>query len=131
MSLTKSRLVKNIASDVGFSQKKTSEILSILLNILSATIANGDNISIRGFGKFYVGDQKERQIRHPLTGKAIKIESKRIVKFKSFKFLCEKINDFEFGFDEFKRQNMIILQQLYDLIENSGDYEEDEEENVL
>jgi len=45
--------------------------------------------------------------------------------------LCEKINDFEFGFDEFKRQNMIILHQLYDLIENSGDYEEDEEENVV
>lgn len=128
---TKAKLIQFIASDIGFSQKKTSEIFSVLLDILTATLAKGDNISIRGFGKFYVIDQKERKIRHPLTGQIIKVEPKRTVKFKSFKFLREEINDLGFDFDKFKRQNKIILQQLYDLIENSGDYGEDEEEDAV
>jgi DNA-binding protein HU-beta len=131
MSLTKAKLIKFIASDIGFSQKKTSEIFAVLLDIFTATLANGDSISIRGFGKFYISDQKERKIRHPLTGQIIIVGTKRTAKFKSFKFLREEINDFGFDFDEFKRQNKIILQLLYDLIENFGDYEEEEEEDTV
>ena len=131
MSLTKAKLIQFIAADTGFSQKKTSEILAVLLDILTSTLANGDSIPIRGFGKFYVSDQKERRIRHSLTGQIIIVGPKRAVKFRSFKFLREEINDLGFDFDEFKRQNKIILQLLYDLIENSGDYEEEEEEETV
>lgn len=53
-----------------------------------------------------------------------------MVKFKSFKFLREAINDFSSIFDAFKQQNKIILQQQYDLIKNSGDYEEEEEKET-
>ena len=98
---------------------------------MTSTLANGDSIPIRGFGKFYVSDQKERRIRHSLTGQIIIVGPKRAVKFRSFKFLREEINDLGFDFDEFKRQNKIILQLLYDLIENSGDYEEEEEEETV
>ncbi len=131
MSLTKAKLIQFIAADTGFSQKKTSEILAVLLDILTSTLANGDSIPIRGFGKFYVSDQKERRIRHSLTGQIIIVGPKRAIKFRSFKFLREEINDLGFDFDEFKRQNKIILQLLYDLIENSGDYEEEEEEETV
>jgi DNA-binding protein HU-beta len=131
MSLTKSQLTKAIAFDTGFSQKKTSEILAVLLKILTATLASGDSISLRGFGKFYLRDQKERTIRHPLTGKIINVSPKSVVKFKSFKFLREAINDFGSIFDAFKQQNKIILQQLYDLIIKSSDYEEDDEEETV
>ncbi len=109
MSLTKAKLIQFIAADRGFSQKKTSEIFAVLLDILTTTLANGDSIPIRGFGKFYVSDQKERRIRHSLTGQIIIVGPKRAVKFRSFKFLREEINDFVFDFDEFKRQNKIIL----------------------
>jgi len=126
MTLTKAQLIKTIASETGFSQRKISEIYSVLINILTAKLANGDIISISGFGKFYVINQTKRKIRHPETGEVIKIGPKRTVKFKSFKFLRQESNDFGFDFDEYKRQNRIILQQLYDLIENSSDYEEEE-----
>ena len=130
MSLTKTQLIKAIASETGFSQKKTSEIYSVLINILTAKLANGDNISISGFGKFYARNHTKRKIRHPQTGEVIKIGPKRTVKFKSFKFFLKEINGFELDFDEFKRQNKKILQQLYDLIENSGDYDDEEEEDA-
>ena len=127
MSLTKTQLIKAIASETGFSQKKTSEIYSVLINILTAKLASGDIISISGFGKFYTRNQTKRKIRHPQTGEVIKIGPKRTVKFKFFR---KEINGFELDFDEFKRQNKKILQQLYDLIENSGDCDDEEEEDA-
>lgn len=131
MSLTKAQLIKAIAFDTRFSQKKTSEILASLLRILTATLANGDSISLRAFGKFYLRDQKARKIKHPLTGKIINVGPKSVVKFKSFKFLREAINDLGSIFDAFKQQNKIILQQLYDLIMESSDYEEEDEEEMV
>jgi nucleoid DNA-binding protein len=129
-SFTKAKLIQLIASDIGFSKRKTSEILSVLLKILATSLAKGDSISIRGFGKFYVSDQKERKIRHPLTGQIILVGPKKVAKFKPFISLREKINDLGFDLDMFKKHNKIILRQLYDLVENSGDYEEEEEETV-
>ena len=131
MSLTKTQLIKAIATETGFSQKETSEIYSVIISILTAKLASGDIISISGFGKFYTRNQTKRKIRHPQTGEVIKIGPKRTVKFKSFKFLREESNGFVFDFDEFKRQNRIILQQLFHLIENSSDYDEDEEKDTV
>ena len=131
MSSTKTQLIKAIASDTGFSQKITSEIIAVLLNILTATLANGDSISLMGFGKFYLKDQKKRRIRHPSTGKIIIVGPKRAVKFRSFKALREAINDFGSIFHAFKQQNKKILGQLFELIEKSGDYEEEKEEETV
>ena len=77
MSLTKAQLVKKISSDTGYTQKKSSEILATLLSIFTAELAKGESISIRGFGKFYISHQKEKKIRHPLTGQIIKAGPKR------------------------------------------------------
>ena len=130
MPPTKAQFIKAIASDIGFSQKKTSEVFEILLNIMATALANGDNISISGFGKFYLHEQKKRKIRHPLTGKILTVGTKKTIKFKSFKFFRKELNGFEIDFDKFKQQNKKILQQLYDLIENSDDYEEAEEKDA-
>ena len=126
MPLTLTHLVRLIAKDTGLSQKKSSEILKVLLDILTETLAKSDSVRISSFGKFYLVHQKERQIRHPLTGKSIIVGPKKTVKFKCFKSLHQEINYFDFDINEFNRENEIILQQLYDLIENSGDYEEEE-----
>jgi integration host factor subunit beta len=125
-SLTKAQLTKKISSDTGFTQKKSSEILTALLNIFTKALARGDSISIRGFGKFYSIKQSKKKIRHPSTGQYILRKQKRIARFKSFKSLRNIINDFEFDLEEFERQNKTILQQLFDLIENTKDYIEEE-----
>ena len=122
------QLVRLIATDTGLSQKKSSQILKVLLDSLTETLAKGDSVRIRGFGKFYLRNQKERIIRHPLTGKSIIVGPKKIPKFKCFKSLHNAINYYDFDITEFTKENQLILQQLYELIEYSGDYEEEEEE---
>jgi nucleoid DNA-binding protein len=129
MSLTKTQLIKKIAHDTQLSHKTSHKILTVMLDIIMTALAKDDIISIRGFGKFYSTSWKERKIRHPSTGQIILIGPKKTVRFKSFKYLCEQINGFEFDTEEFIRQNRKILQKLFDLIENSGDYQE--EENIV
>ena len=128
MSLTKGELVKSISNDTGTSQEISLKILAVLLDIIGSTLAKGDDISIRGFGKFYAKPQKERKIRHPSTGQIIIIGPRRTAKFSCSKSLQEEINYYE---DDIEPHNKLILQQLYDLIERSEDEEdqEDEEEN--
>jgi len=127
MSSIKTQLTRSIANDTGFSQKKSSEILKVLLDSLTEALAKGDSVRIRGFGKFYLNHQKERKIRHPLTGKSIIVGPKKTVKFRCFKSLDQEINSFNFDINEFIKENELILQQLYDLIENLGDYEDEED----
>ncbi len=125
MSLTKTQLARLIVADVGFSQEKSFEILKALLNNLVVTLAKGENISIRRFGKFYVKYKAARIITHPLTGERQKVGPTKIVKFKCFKSLHEDINFFDI--DEISRHNKLILQQLFDIIENSGTHEMEED----
>jgi len=117
MPLLKAQLVRSIAIDTGFTQKKASAILKVLLDSLTGTLAKDDSVRIKGFGKFYLRYQKERKIRNSSTGQNIIIGPKKTVRFKCFKSLHKEINYFDLY--EFKRENEIILQQLYDLIENS------------
>ena len=125
MSLTKAELVKKISSDTGYTQKKSSEILTVILDIITTTLAKGDSISIRGFGKFHSIKMRPRKIRHPSTGQLILSRKKRIVRFKHFKSLRKEINGIEFHLEEFERQNRIILRQLFALIESAEDYVEE------
>jgi len=83
MSLTKAKLVKKISSDTGgYAQKKSSEILTAILAILTATLARGESVSIYRFGQFCTINQKERKIKHPSTGQLIVCKQKKIVRFK-------------------------------------------------
>jgi nucleoid DNA-binding protein len=129
MALTEAKLVRLIAKDTKLSQKKSSEIVKVLISNLIETLAMGDSVSIRRFGKFYLKYRKERIITHPLTHKRILVGPKKTVKFKCFKSLHDEINykDVEgYNTNRFKKENELILQQLYELIEGSGDYEWEE-----
>jgi nucleoid DNA-binding protein len=131
MPLRKTQLAKLIAADTGLSQKTSAEILNILFDILKHALVSGDSVQIRGFGKFYLKYQKERIIRHPSTGESLNIGEKNIAKFRSYKALHKEINYYDFAITKFAKENEVILQQLFDLIEFSGDYEEEQEEDMV
>ena len=128
MPLRKTELARLIANDTGLNQKKSNEVLKVLMDTLIESLRNSETVQIRGFGKLYLRNQKERKIRHPITGKSIIVGPKKIAKFKSFKALQNTINYYNFDINVFNKENELILQQLYELIEYSGDYEDEMEE---
>ena len=92
MALTKVQLVESIHNQIGFTQKRSSEIVETLLEIIKSTLASGDAVLISGFGKFCVKEKKERKGRNPATGEDLMLSSRRVVTFQCSGKLRERIN---------------------------------------
>lgn len=73
-------------------RKKAESIVNSLIEIMKKRLEKGDNLYISGFGRFDVEFKWARKGRNPKTGEKIFINSKRTVKFRSFKRLKERIN---------------------------------------
>jgi len=57
MTLTKAQLTGSIHKGLGMPKSRSSELVGSLLEIIKATLANGEDILISGFGKFCVNDK--------------------------------------------------------------------------
>ncbi|MBO5974458.1 MAG: HU family DNA-binding protein, partial [Paludibacteraceae bacterium] len=59
---------------------------------ISNALANGDKVSLIGFGTFSVAERGARQGVNPATKQAIEIPAKKVAKFKAGAELAEKVN---------------------------------------
>jgi integration host factor subunit alpha len=92
MALTKSHLIDAIAEQNGFTRKKSTETVEIILEIIKSTLASGEDVLISGFGKFCVRQKRERKARNPATGEGMTLAPRRVVTFKCSGSLRERIN---------------------------------------
>ena len=91
MTLTKTHIVEEVFK-TGFGKKKSAQLVDTVLEIIKATLENGEDILISGFGKFYVKDKRERRGRNPQTGQNLLLDERRVVTFKCSGVLRNKIN---------------------------------------
>jgi len=73
-----------LAKDAEFSVK-------VILDTLSATLARGGRVEIRGFGSFGLNYRPPRQGRNPKTGDKVKVPAKYVPHFKAGKELRERV----------------------------------------
>jgi len=92
MTLTKSHLIDAIAEQNGFTQKKSTETVETILEIIKSTLASGQDVLISGFGKFCVKDKRERRGRNPATGEDMMLAPRRVVTFRCSGKLRDQIN---------------------------------------
>ena len=92
MTLTKVQIVESIHNQIGFTQKRSSEIVETLLEIIKDTLISGEDVLISNFGKFCVNQKKERRGRNPATGDAMMLASRKIVTFKCSGKLRDRVN---------------------------------------
>ena len=59
MALTKADIIQNINQQLGFPQKKSTELVEQLIETIKSTLASGDDVLISGFGKFCVNEKGE------------------------------------------------------------------------
>ena len=98
-NITKKELVDEIASQTGFTQVKTKVIVEGLIDAVANAVIEGNNIELRGFGRFKNKQRKERRTRIPKTGELVNIPAKVRPVFEPSKDLIEKINKAPFDFD--------------------------------
>ena len=91
MALTKSDVVAKV-HDLGFTKKKSVDIIETLLEIIKSTLEKSDDVLISGFGKFCVKQKNQRRGRNPATGADLILKERKVVTFKCSGKLRKKID---------------------------------------
>ena len=92
MSLTKERLVHTIYNQLGYSKRKSIDMIETVLEIMKRNLENGEDVLISGFGKFCVNEKRKRMGRNPKTGEGVPVEARRVITFRWSPVLREKVN---------------------------------------
>ena len=82
--MNKSELIENIRVELGPDREKRAsaeEYVNLILGTIAKALANGEQVSFQGFGKFSITDRPERTGRSPQTGEPCVIPAARSVKF--------------------------------------------------
>jgi integration host factor subunit alpha len=91
MALTKNDIVASV-HELGFTKKKSVEIIETLLEIMKSTLEKNEDVLISGFGKFCVKQKQQRRGRNPATGADLILKERKVVTFKCSGKLRDKIN---------------------------------------
>ena len=91
--MTKSELIERIASkNPHLMVKDVERIVSVVLDKITKTLAEGNRIEFRGFGAFSVRTRTPRIAKNPRTGEQVNVEERNIPHFKTGKQLFELLN---------------------------------------
>lgn len=79
--MNKADLVRAIAAKTDATNRDTEAILKAFTEVVIKAVADGDKVSLVGFGSFHSITRKARTGRNPASGKKIKIPEKTVPKF--------------------------------------------------
>lgn len=90
--MNKSKLIELLSEKLTQPKKKAEDVINLVFDTMTETLAMGGRIEIRGFGSFATKSYKPYKGRNPRTGDAIAVEPKKLPAFKVGKELRESIN---------------------------------------
>ncbi|HUD53565.1 integration host factor subunit beta [Parvibaculum sp.] len=92
--MIKSELVARLAqANPHLYQRDVERIVSTIFDEISAALARGDRVELRGFGAFSVKSRPARTGRNPRTGAPVHVDEKFVPFFKTGKELRERLNN--------------------------------------
>jgi integration host factor subunit beta len=91
--MTKSELIQRLAErNPHLYMRDVEKIVDTIFDEITAALAKGDRVELRGFGAFSVKERGQRQGRNPRTGESVQVDAKRLPFFKTGKGLRERLN---------------------------------------
>ena len=81
--MNKAQLIDAISAEAGLTKVDAKKALDAFVKTTGEQLKQGDRIALIGFGTFSISERPARQGRNPQTGAQIKIEKKKVVKFKA------------------------------------------------
>lgn len=92
-NLNKHDFINLIAKKCETSKVEAERIINYFTKGIEEVIAQGNKLTLVGFGSFYIAETASRDGRNPRTGEIIKIAASKTPKFKAgsdLKKLCNK-----------------------------------------
>ncbi|ANF56389.1 HU family DNA-binding protein [Halotalea alkalilenta] len=90
--MRKPELAAAIAEQADLSKDKASQVLNVILEEITASVAKGDDVTLVGFGSFTVRERAERTGKNPQTGAPLTIPASKNVSFKPGKGLKDAVS---------------------------------------
>lgn len=90
--MNKGELIDAIAGKADVTKKAASDVLDAFLDTVIDAVANGEKVTLVGFGSFEARQRKEREGRNPATGEPLKIAASTIPAFSPGKLFKEKVD---------------------------------------
>jgi DNA-binding protein HU-beta len=90
--MNKAELIEKIAKKTSLTKLQSEQVIDAALEVISKTVAKGDEVKLVGFGTFSRSVRKSRTGRNPKTGSKLIIPAAKVPKFKAgkdFRDLCK------------------------------------------
>ena len=90
--MNKNDLVSSVSNATGLSKIDAAKAVDGVIDSITESLSNGDEVRLVGFGTFSVSHRKATTGRNPRTGESIQIKATKVPKFKSGKALKTAVN---------------------------------------
>ena len=89
--MTKAEIVADIAAKTGIEKVAIQATIESFMDVIKDSLANGDNVYLRGFGSFIVKKRAEKTGRNISKNETIIIPSHNIPAFKPAKTFVQEV----------------------------------------
>ncbi len=83
--MNRSQLLNELAERNDWSRKQADDVLTSLTDLITSTVATGEDVAISGFAKFRRIDRPARMARNPATGEQVRVAAKRVARITPLK----------------------------------------------
>lgn len=90
--MNRAELVDNVAKATGQPKSEVSRTLQAMLHTITGSLAQGDKVTLVGFGTFERRNRKARTGRNPRTLSPLRIPAARVPAFRAGKELKDIVN---------------------------------------
>jgi len=80
-TLTKADLAELLFDRLGLNKRESKDMVEAFFEIVNATLVQGQDVKLSGFGNFNIRRKAPRPGRNPRTGESIPIKARNVVTF--------------------------------------------------
>jgi DNA-binding protein HU-beta len=97
--VNKKAIAKGLAQRTLLTQKESTQVVEELFDLIVNSLCEGEEVSVVGFGKFYLYEHKPRPVRNPKTQEEMVLKSYKSLRFKSSNVLKKLLKDKSYNED--------------------------------
>lgn len=90
-TLTRMDLSEAVFREVGLSRNESADLVEAVLNHMSDSLVEGDQVKISSFGTFSIRDKAARVGRNPKTGEEVPINPRRVLTFRPSHLMKDRV----------------------------------------
>ena len=97
MALTKADMAERLFDEIGLNKREAKEMVELFFEKIRASLEDGEQVKLSGFGNFDLREKKQRPGRNPKTGEEIPISARRVVTFRPGQKLKARVEAYAGG----------------------------------